>query len=129
MGVPAGSESEQRPILITGATGFVGMEVMARFLPRSRRHIYVLIRARNDAGARRAGELLRAPSDNAAGGRAAKRISGADASSYWVGCRDPEAVLGGVSRAAEASALRVVGSPRSMMTFSALVSAARPNVS
>ena len=57
MGVPAGSESEQRPILITGATGFVGMEVMARFLQRSRRHIYVLIRARNDADAH---ERLRA---------------------------------------------------------------------
>ena len=79
--------------------------------------------------ARRAGELLCAPSDKAAGGRAATRISGAAASGYWVACRDPEAVLGGVSRAAEASALRVGCSPRSMMTFSALVSAARPNVS
>ncbi len=54
MGVPAGSDprSEHQPILITGVTGFVGMEVMARFLQRSRRHIFALIRARNDADAR-----------------------------------------------------------------------------
>src|SRR5512132_169468 len=53
MGVPAGSDpqSEHQPILITGVTGFVGMEVMARFLQRSRRHIFALIRARNDADA------------------------------------------------------------------------------
>lgn len=59
MGVPAGSDpqSEHQPILITGVTGFVGMEVMARFLQRSRRHIFALIRARNDADAH---ERLRA---------------------------------------------------------------------
>ena len=53
MDVPAGSNprSEYQPILITGATGFVGMEVMARFLQRSRRHVFALIRARNDADA------------------------------------------------------------------------------
>jgi thioester reductase-like protein len=37
--------------LITGTTGFVGMEVMARFLQGSRRHVFALIRARNDADA------------------------------------------------------------------------------
>jgi thioester reductase-like protein len=51
--IRAGSNpgSEHEPILITGATGFVGMEVMARFLQRSRRHVFALIRARNDADA------------------------------------------------------------------------------
>src|SRR5450755_1995426 len=53
MGVAAGSNppSEYQPILITGVTGFVGMEVMARFLQRSQRHVFALIRARNDADA------------------------------------------------------------------------------
>src|ERR1035438_4116578 len=53
MGVPAESDlrSEYQPVLITGVTGFVGMEVMARFLQRSRRHIFALIRAHNDADA------------------------------------------------------------------------------
>jgi thioester reductase-like protein len=53
MGVAAGSSppSEYQPILITGVTGFVGMEVMARFLQRSQRHIFALIRAPSDADA------------------------------------------------------------------------------
>src|SRR5450755_3994705 len=53
MSVPVGSDprSECQSILITGATGFVGMEVMARFLQGSRRHVFALIRARNDADA------------------------------------------------------------------------------
>jgi long-chain acyl-CoA synthetase len=53
MGVAAGSSlpSENQPILITGVTGFVGMEVLARFLQRSQRHIFALIRAPNDADA------------------------------------------------------------------------------
>jgi len=53
MNVPAESNppSEYQPILITGVTGFVGMEVMARFLQRSRRHVFALIRAHNDADA------------------------------------------------------------------------------
>ena len=45
------SLDEQRPILITGTTGFVGMEVLARFLQGSRRHIFALIRAKDDAEA------------------------------------------------------------------------------
>jgi len=53
MNVPAESNppSEYQPIVITGVTGFVGMEVMARFLQRSQRHIFALIRAQNDADA------------------------------------------------------------------------------
>ena len=38
-------------VLITGATGFVGMEVMARYLERTDRDVYVLVRASDDAGA------------------------------------------------------------------------------
>src|SRR5215211_3040230 len=45
-------------VLITGTTGFVGMEVLARYLERTRRHLYVLVRAGDDAQA--AGRLRRA---------------------------------------------------------------------
>ena len=53
MSVAAGSNppSEERPILITGATGFVGLEVMVRCLQRSRRQIIAPVRARDDAHA------------------------------------------------------------------------------
>ena len=39
-------------VLITGATGFVGMEVLARYLERSDRDIFALVRARDDEDAR-----------------------------------------------------------------------------
>jgi thioester reductase-like protein len=39
-------------VLLTGATGFVGMEVLARYLERSRRHIVTLVRAADDRAAR-----------------------------------------------------------------------------
>jgi thioester reductase-like protein len=35
-------------VLLTGATGFVGREVLARFLERGDRHVYALVRADND---------------------------------------------------------------------------------
>jgi len=38
-------------LLLTGATGFVGMEVLARFLERSDRHVVALVRASDDAQA------------------------------------------------------------------------------
>ncbi len=38
-------------VLITGATGFVGMEVLARYLERSDRRLVALVRAGSDAGA------------------------------------------------------------------------------
>jgi thioester reductase-like protein len=38
-------------ILLTGATGFVGMEVLARFLERSDRHVVALVRAGDDGQA------------------------------------------------------------------------------
>jgi len=38
-------------VLITGATGFVGMEVLARYLERGRRRVVTLVRARDQAQA------------------------------------------------------------------------------
>jgi thioester reductase-like protein len=35
-------------VLLTGATGFVGMELLARFLERDKRPVYALVRARDD---------------------------------------------------------------------------------
>ncbi len=39
-------------VLLTGATGFVGMELIARYLERTDRDVVVLIRARSDEAAR-----------------------------------------------------------------------------
>jgi len=39
------------PLLLTGATGFLGMELLARYLERSDRTVYALVRARDDAEA------------------------------------------------------------------------------
>jgi thioester reductase-like protein len=39
-------------LLITGATGFVGMEVLARYLERGDSEVFVLVRAADDAAAR-----------------------------------------------------------------------------
>jgi thioester reductase-like protein len=36
-------------ILLTGATGFLGMEILSRLLERGERHLYALVRARDDA--------------------------------------------------------------------------------
>jgi thioester reductase-like protein len=46
-------------VLLTGATGFIGMEILARYLERSDRPIYALVRARDDAeaGARLRGAI------------------------------------------------------------------------
>src|SRR5436309_14861151 len=38
-------------VLLTGATGFVGMEVLARYIERTDRELYVLVRAPDDAAA------------------------------------------------------------------------------
>ena len=40
-----------RPLLLTGATGFLGMELLARYLERTDRTVYALVRARDDAEA------------------------------------------------------------------------------
>src|SRR5882757_9366095 len=39
------------PVFLTGATGFIGMELLARYLERTDRHVYALVRARDDAEA------------------------------------------------------------------------------
>ncbi len=39
------------PLLLTGATGFLGMELLARYLERTDRTVYALVRARDDAEA------------------------------------------------------------------------------
>ena len=38
-------------VLLTGATGFVGMELVARYLERSDRNVITLVRAADDAAA------------------------------------------------------------------------------
>src|SRR4051812_34484844 len=43
-------------VLLTGATGFVGMEVLTRWLERGDQHVYALVRAENDE---KAAERLR----------------------------------------------------------------------
>jgi thioester reductase-like protein len=51
-------------LLLTGATGFVGMEVLARFLERSDRHVVALVRADDDE---HAAARLRATLESACG--------------------------------------------------------------
>ena len=43
---------DRHAIVLSGATGFLGGEVLARLLERDRRRVYVLIRADDEAGAR-----------------------------------------------------------------------------
>jgi long-chain acyl-CoA synthetase len=45
--------SREDGVLLTGVTGFLGMELLARFLERTERPLYALIRASSDAGAQR----------------------------------------------------------------------------
>src|SRR5436190_7973454 len=47
-------------VLMTGATGFIGMELLARFLEHDERPVYALVRARDDREAQaRLSETLR----------------------------------------------------------------------
>jgi thioester reductase-like protein len=57
-------------VLLTGATGFVGMELLCRYLERGERHVYALVRARDpvEANAR-----LGAAIENVCGDRNAHR--------------------------------------------------------
>src|SRR5829696_9610187 len=41
----------ERSVLITGVTGFLGAQVLVRYLDRTDRHLYVLVRARDGAEA------------------------------------------------------------------------------
>jgi thioester reductase-like protein len=52
-------------VLLTGATGFVGMEVLTRWLERGDRRVYALVRAENDE---KAAERLRPGLESAFGG-------------------------------------------------------------
>src|SRR5918995_4092674 len=36
-------------VFLTGATGFLGMELLARYLERTERHVYALVRPTHDA--------------------------------------------------------------------------------
>ena len=60
-------------VLITGATGFVGMEVLARYLERGDRPIVCLVRAGSDADARK---RLEGVLGNLFGAGADKRFAG-----------------------------------------------------
>ncbi len=57
-------------VLLTGTTGFVGMELMARFLERSDRSIVTLVRAADDEAAQ---VRINAVLDNLFGARGAAR--------------------------------------------------------
>jgi thioester reductase-like protein len=59
-------------VLITGATGFVGMELLARYLERGDRRIVALVRAKDDVAA---GARLDAVLTNLFGSRAARHRS------------------------------------------------------
>lgn len=43
--------AKQGAVMITGATGFIGMEILARYLERTEREIHLLVRAEDDCGA------------------------------------------------------------------------------
>lgn len=45
------SAAPDGPLLLTGATGFLGMELLARYLERTERTVYALVRAGDDAEA------------------------------------------------------------------------------
>ena len=57
-------------IFLTGATGFVGMELLSRYLERTDRHVYAAVRAADDA---EAAERLRGVIENLCGSRDAHR--------------------------------------------------------
>ncbi|HKG39694.1 MAG TPA: SDR family oxidoreductase [Conexibacter sp.] len=46
--LPPAPPSATGPLLLTGATGFLGMELLVRYLERTDRTIYALVRARDD---------------------------------------------------------------------------------
>jgi thioester reductase-like protein len=59
-------------VLLTGSTGFVGMELLARYLERGDREIFALVRATDDASAR---ERIDSVLENLFGSRGAKRYA------------------------------------------------------
>ncbi len=65
--------TQKRTILLTGATGFVGMELLARYLERGDRDIVALVRAPTDEAAR---ERMEAVLVNLFGARRARGYAG-----------------------------------------------------
>jgi thioester reductase-like protein len=61
-----------RGVLISGATGFVGMELLARYLERGDRRVFTLVRARDDEAAR---DRLESVLANLFGARGARRYA------------------------------------------------------
>jgi thioester reductase-like protein len=59
-------------VLISGATGFVGMELLARYLERSERRVFTLVRARDDQAAR---DRVESVLTNLFGSRGARRYA------------------------------------------------------
>jgi thioester reductase-like protein len=53
--MPPTPSTPDGPLLLTGATGFLGMELLARYLERTKRTVYALVRARDDAEAQARG--------------------------------------------------------------------------
>jgi long-chain acyl-CoA synthetase len=49
--LPPAPPTPSGPLLLTGATGFLGMELLARYLERTDRPVYALVRAHDDAEA------------------------------------------------------------------------------
>ncbi len=60
-----------KSVLITGTTGFLGMELLARYLEGSDRHVHALVRARDDE---EASERVRGVIENVCGDRDAHRL-------------------------------------------------------
>jgi thioester reductase-like protein len=59
-------------VLISGATGFVGMELLARYLERGDRRVFMLVRARDDGAAR---DRIDSVLANVFGSRGARRYA------------------------------------------------------
>jgi thioester reductase-like protein len=66
--------SSEGAVLLTGATGFVGMELLARYLERTERPIVALVRATNDAAARARVDAVLANLFGARGRRYERRV-------------------------------------------------------
>jgi long-chain acyl-CoA synthetase len=76
----------QPPVLLTGATGFLGMEVLARLLERGDRDVVCLVRARDDvAASERLDDVLGTLWDDPAPHRARARAVSGDVTSEGLG--------------------------------------------
>jgi thioester reductase-like protein len=88
-------------ILLTGATGFLGMDALARLIERGESQVVVLVRARDDEGAReRLQELLARLYDEPPSGAAQVRVVRGDLLEEGLGLsfEDRAWLLGSVDR-------------------------------